>query len=303
MMHFDEVIMDDLDLELFSKEKQQEIISKMSLSKKAETRNLPDYLSIIEICYLLFPIPDMRSQPKDRGLNIEWRTKRSLQANINKGFKETLIDACINDGLSYQGDITGWDYYGVKNNPHPLAKKGQSSQTQAFVDVATIGWDRDKRKRVLNSQPKSYECKSTDCTIHKGEFKRYFKSIGKWTMVNKGLLAGWWIDDTEELNEIGLADARIKVVLEVIKERSIDPMCIPVGYKQKIKAECLSIKNKDLDFIVIGQKPTDSDKEMEYLFNDSGFDRAWSEASSPTKEGREVVICIENKIDYIKKDL
>ena len=98
-------------------------------------------------------------------------------------------------------------------------------------------------------------------------------------------------------------DARIKTILEVIQQFSIEPMDIPEGNKKKIKDECLKIKVDDLKFTVEGLRPPNKDPEKKMLFNDSGFDRAWSEATTPKRQGGKSVLSMRDKKSYIEKPI
>ena len=292
--------MDSLDLDLFSDEKKKKIIDGLPISKRAEIASLPDYLSIKEICDLRFPIPDPRSKPDDKSLYKNWRIEKKLQAERNKDFKELLINACINKDLIYKGNIEGWMYFSGGNNPHPLARDGNRAH---WIPSPKDSFKYDTRYELGKPIPVIVTCKPTNCTIHKSELKGYIKSIGKWTAVNQGLLANWWAGDIKEVIKIGLMDARIKTILEVIQQFSIEPMDIPEGNKKKIKDECLKIKVDDLKFTVEGLRPPNKDPEKKMLFNDSGFDRAWSEATTPKRQGGKSVLSMRDKKSYIEKPI
>ena len=299
-MRFDGVLMDSLDLDLFNDEEQQKIIDGMLITDRAKIKCLPDYLSIKEICDLRFPIPDYYSKPDDKSLHKEWRNEKKLLAEIDTGFKDLLINACINSEMTYKGNIKGWTYYSNSNNPHPLAREGSRAP---WIPSPDDNYKYDTRYALGKSEPVIITCTSTDCTLHKREFKRYIKSIGKWTAVNKGLLANWWVGDIKEVIKMDTRDARIKMILEVINRLSIDPMGIPEGNKKKIKDECLKIKVDDLNFTVEGLKSTRKDPEKKMLFNDSGFDRAWSEATTPKRKGEKAVLSMADKKSYTGKHL
>jgi len=79
-------------------------------------------------------------------------------------------------------------------------------------------------------------------------------------------------------SNLGLTERRIKKIINVTNNLHIDPMNIPEGNKQKIKAKCL----KDTQ-----------------LFNSSGFDRAWKEATNPKKDGNAQVIRMKDKEKYL----
>jgi len=53
-------------------------------------------------------------------------------------------------------------------------------------------------------------------------------------------------------------DARIEAILLVLRRQKLDPMCVPKGWKTRVKDECLNYPK---------------------LFSDSTFDSAWKEAS------------------------
>lgn len=55
-----------------------------------------------------------------------------------------------------------------------------------------------------------------------------------------------------------MQDARIETILSVLSRQKIDPMCVPKGWKTRVKDECLHNSK---------------------LFTDSTFDSAWKEAS------------------------
>ncbi len=100
-----------LNLELFSTDKQKEIIDNMPLADRAKIKHwpdyliakeiyrFPDYLSIEEIGDLLFPIfvwpltSDGKSSPV-RGVD-----DLKSQVELNRAFKDQLIDACIKGKL------------------------------------------------------------------------------------------------------------------------------------------------------------------------------------------------------------
>ncbi len=190
-----------LNLELFSTDKQKEIIDNMPLADRARIKHwpdylaakeiyrFPDYLSIEEISDLLFPIfvwpltSDGKSSPV-RGVGDP-----KSQVELNRAFKDQLIDACIKGKLPYKGTIPIW-HYPKNKKPHPLAKKGcKDGDSLKMINIGGA---------FASLQPGVY---AKDCTIHKNEFKQYFKSTGQWALVNKGLLAGWWVDDAGETSK------------------------------------------------------------------------------------------------------
>lgn len=83
----------------------------------------------------------------------------------------------------------------------------------------------------------------------------------------------------EDKTTTGKRDTQIDFILKVIKEFELDPMEIPEGYKQKIKAKCIDSKN-----IFKDGKP---------LFTPSGFEHAWSKANE------QQLICIKDKKKYL----
>ncbi len=256
---------------LFNETELKELNDAKPLSKKAENGSLPEYLSIKEICDFLFPVPKWNTKPKEQSKLLEWREDCREKKQRHKKFKKKLINACKNNELIFEGEIGGWEYYGV--NPHPLSRDGAR---EIFIPEPNREFYFDYRDIPGKERPKKYTCTVDHCTIHKEVFKSYLQTIKAWPITGK--LAGWWVDD----KMINRTDKRIERILEVINQLKINPMEIPEGNKQKIKNECL----KDTE-----------------LFNDSGFDRAWKEATNPKKEGNKQVIRMKDKEKYLKNQL
>ncbi len=178
---------------LLDDDTQKAIISKWSLAKRAENGYLDEYLSLKEICDLLYPVPPWPRRP-------EYSTSKAYSAdkdayndakNRNSLFLDRLISDCKKGLLGYEGDINGWRY--LNKNPYPLTKTGYKAGVKPS-SIFIPGFDRDFNGSGQTNSFSGYTCKPSDCVIHKIEFKRYLQDLNQWSIIS-GLLANWWPDE------------------------------------------------------------------------------------------------------------
>jgi len=145
--------------------------SKFSVKRKAKLGKLEDYLSIQKIMHLMFPVTPDRPKRSSGDYKV-WRKENFENLSYRKGFKKDLIKACAEDKLKYEGNIKGWKYSG--ENPFPLAGVGKKRPNRGSRFI----------------------CRSSDCSIHKDEFKRFYQAEKKWPLDSAlpscGDLAKWY---------------------------------------------------------------------------------------------------------------
>lgn len=127
-------------------------------------------------------------------------------------------------------------------------------------------WSKEKRRLMIAM----YGLRAVSVHIHKDDFKEWLEQCGEWPIDRDCLLANWWDDqEVEEIQrltqnskkderKLGRRDRQINFILEILKQRKINPLEIPEGIKQVIKAECL----KNIS-----------------IFTKDGFKKAWTEAN------------------------
>ena len=157
--------------------------SKKHIATRAEKWILKDYLSILQISILLFPL--------DKSKNRKQRLERNKDIKIIKtAYINQLIKACKKGTLEYEGNIDGWEFQG--KNTYPMATKGSIKKVNG----------------------KSFHiCAPHCCTIHKNEFKKYLGNSSHWPI--DSLLANWWLDEKDR--------AELKNDLIKKKEKYVKP--------------------------------------------------------------------------------
>lgn len=225
-------------------------IEKLPLLMRANLNLLPDNLSIHDIAVLILTKQSME-YPEIQN------DKDQIAKPLLDGVIETLIDACKNNTLKYDGDINGREYEEDVDNflepdhflPHiPYVILNPGSEHQRLV-VTIIE-------------------KPSDCTIHKTEFKRYLEDNFGWPPQNTTLI-NWW-NNTERVTTKNILDDKTltksekqtKAMLTVAKKLNYNPDSIPDGGKTKMKEQC--------------------QQDYPDLFDgDTSFDNAWKKKNSP----------------------
>lgn len=193
---------------------------KMELIEAVKRNCLPDYLTIKQWVWLIYPDPDNQHDYDDPF------KRQSLELD-RRILTEKILDACMAGVLRFEGDIKGWEWeWELYSNPHPL------TDNNIFVRCKPIRLSAEvlqKRHEIRHPD---------DCVIHKADMKPYLKSNGKWTI--KDLPEGWY-PDVDEKNK--RRDNQISFICKTADEIGYkDLLDIPIDGKASIKTECL--KNK-----------------------------------------------------------
>lgn len=131
-----------------------EALNTLPIEKRANIPNgLPEELSIKDIAILADP-----NEPLKQEATIVM-----------------LVGLCKAGLLKYYGDINGWEYREDMPNPFPKVRG----------DYGLLNFMEDKYWMRY-----AY---SSDCLIHRDDFKFYLQSQGQWPV--SGLLANWWSDE------------------------------------------------------------------------------------------------------------
>jgi len=162
-----------IDLSLLTEAEKKSYIESLPLRGKIKCGHWPEYLSIKEICDLIYPVQNHTYKPVEKSKVSQWREDQSEAKKANEILKGKIILACEQGNLAYEGNIKGWSYFGV--NPHSLAKDGKG---KPHIPSAEREFYHDNRGFELGKKsPTEYSCYSHDCTIHKDNFKLYLQNI------------------------------------------------------------------------------------------------------------------------------
>ena len=156
---------------LFDENAQKSVAPKLRLLDRAKLKLLPEYLSIKQICAVLFPVE--HPAPKDGEARSDWyKNKREMDA-YNGEYKKKLIKACEDGLLEYK----------------KVAKK------EFYIPSIGESFRYDDRDIPGLPRPTTLKYYPSDYTIHKDEFKHYLESTDVWPI--GGLLVNWWAGDKE----------------------------------------------------------------------------------------------------------